>query len=147
MGQQSGVAALAQTLPPLALRLTFGYDENGIRLLNSQRIEKRVSPAVTTPPQAGQPGYWFEVRDAEGRLLYHRVLDDPLQHSLEVFSDDPQSSIQRVPNPNRRGEFQLVTPDVPNAAIFILFGPPLDATTELQPAQELLRYTYAELRR
>lgn len=147
MGQQFSTAASTQTPPPLALRLTFGYDETAIRLLKSQRIEKRLPASVTAPPQEGQAGYWFEVRDANNKLVYHRVLDDPLQLSFEVFSDDPEGSIRRVPNPNRRGEFTLVVPDVPNAATLILYGPPLGATSEMERAQELVRYPYAELRR
>lgn len=147
MAEQDTIRAAAQVRNPTMLRLTFGYDETALRLLRSQRIEKVSPPSLTPPPQEGQPGYWFEVRDANNQLLYHRVLHDPFQITLEVFSQDPKESITRVPNPDRSGELMILVPDPPNAETFIFYGPPLDAKSESEPAHELVRYSFEELRR
>lgn len=147
MAEQNTIQAAAQVRIPVMLRLTFAYDETSLQLIRSQRIEKVSPPTLTPPPQEGQPGYWFEVRDANERLLYHRVLHDPFQITLEVFSEPPQESITRVPNPNRSGELMVLVPDPANAATFIFYGPPMNAKSESEPAHELVRYSFEQLRR
>lgn len=147
MSSQNRVQAAAQTQVPIMLRITLGYDETALRLLRSQRIEKVAQPPFTPVPQEGDSGYWFEVRDANNKYLYHRVLNDPFEITVEVFSNDPTPSIQRVPNQNRSGELMLLVPDIPQAATFILYGPPLDTRTGLEPARELVRYSFDQLRR
>jgi hypothetical protein len=139
--------AQAARQPSFTLRLTFAYDSTGIRLINSQRIEMIAPPAVTPAPQAGQAGYWVELRNAQGELLYHHPLSNPLQVDFEVFSNDPKQPLMRVPNPNPKGEFTVLVPDVSGAATFILNGPPTGAATQFEPSKELLRLTLDQIRR
>lgn len=145
MAQDNKTRAQSAPPPSRTLRLTFAYDENGIRLLRSQSVEMIAPPSVVPPPPKGQAGYWFEVRDAKGELVHHRPLHDPVRNDLEVFSDDPKQSITRVPNPNPRGEFTVLVPDLPDAAALILMGPPMGKP--FAPSVELLRYSFDQLRR
>lgn len=150
MVQENKIMAQSALPPSYTLRLTFAYDENGIRLIHSQRVEMIAPPALTLRPQEGQAGYWVEVRDAKGNLLYYRPLHDPVRADLEVFSDDPAQPIMRIPNPLRSGEFTVLVPDLPDAESFILHGPPtgprLKVAPSTAPSGELLRYSFDQLR-
>ncbi len=147
MAQENRTIVQPSRPAPYTLRLTFAYDQDQIRLIRSQRVEMIAPPSVTPPPQANQAGYWFEVRDSNGNLIYHRVIHDPIRTDLEVFSDDPTQSITRIPNPNPRGEFTLLVPDLPAANSFTFHGVPPQAKTPFAPSQELLRYSFDELRK
>jgi hypothetical protein len=132
--------------PPQALRLTFAYQGTQIRVIGSERIAMIVPAPSTPPPEANQAGYWFGVRDAGGRLLYHRPLHNPIRVDLEAFSPDPRQSIARVPIAERQGEFTVLIPDVPDARTFELHGP-ADPERAAEPARELVRLDVDALRR
>lgn len=144
MAQDNKAGAQPARPPSYTLRLTFAYDEKSIRLVRSQRVEMIAPPSVTPPPEKGQAGYWFEVRNAKGELLHHRPLHDPVRDDLEVFSDDPAQSITRVPNPNTSGEFTVLVPDLPGADSFGLFGPPRGS--RFASTGQLLRLSFNQLR-
>jgi hypothetical protein len=141
-------AAQAVRQPSHALRLTFAYDGNRIRLIRSQRVAMMAPPSVTAPPQEGHCGYWFEVRDRNGALLYHRVVHDPIRTDHEIFSDDPKQSITRVPKMKPEGQFTLLVPEMTDAHSFHLFGSPPDGETRARsaPSRELVVHTFDELR-
>src|SRR5262249_22276836 len=87
----------AQPMPYThALRITFAYETSNLQIPNATRVAMRV-PAPSTPlPQEGQPGSWFEVRDAKGTLLYHRPLHDPMRLDTEVFADKPGDPLRQL---------------------------------------------------
>ena len=132
--------------PPQALRLTFTYEGTQIRIAGSERIAMIVPAAIATPPQRGQSGYWFEIRDAAGRIVYHRPLHQPVAVDAEVFSPDPRQSIARVPSARREGQFTILIPDSADARTFELYGPADPAHPELA-ATALLRTDVDTLRR
>jgi hypothetical protein len=97
-----------------------------------------VTPPVVTPiPKQGQSGYWIQVTDASGRIVYHRPLHSPIAVDTEAFSADRQQSIARVPLARREGQFTVLVPDLAEAATFALHGP-IDPELPSAPAQELL---------
>lgn len=147
MTLENTARAQAARQPSFTLRLTFAYDSTSIRLINSQRVEMIAPPAVTPPPQAGQAGYWVELRNAQGELLYHHPLSSPLQVDHEVFSNDPKQPLMRVPIPNPQGQFTVLVPDLPGTAAFILNGPPTGAASQFEPSKELLRLSLDQIRR
>ena len=101
--------------PPQALRVTFGYQGSQVRVLGSERVAMLVPAPAGGPPAAGQTGYWLEMRDAAGRVIYHQPLQDPLQTSVEVFAPEQHLPITRMPNPVRQGSFTAVVPDAADA--------------------------------
>ena len=109
--------------PPQALRLTMTYEGAQIRIAGSERIAMIVPAATTAPPEPGQTGYWFEIRDDAGRVVYHRPLHQPIVVDAEAFSPDPKQSIARVPIARREGQFTVLIPDIPDARTFELHGP------------------------
>ena len=135
------------TYPSPTLRATFAYQGNTLSFGGSIRVDMIVPPPVTAPPEKDQAGYWFEVRDAGGTLLYHRVLYEPIRIDAEVFADDPKQTITRVPIPEPRGEFELLVPDLPKARTLLLWGPPTDARDRPVPSRVLLSMDFDELRK
>jgi hypothetical protein len=147
---------MTQTNPPVTqpsprsshtLRLTFAYDGNDVRLVRSQSVAMVTPPSVTPAPEKGQSGYWFEVRDAKGALLYHRPVHDPIRTDVEVYSNDPIPKITRAPIAKPKGEFTLLVPDLPDAHSFHLFGTPAGAKTRVAPSHELIHHSFEDLRR
>ena len=132
--------------PPQALRLTFTYEGTQLRIAGSERIAMIVPAGIATPPGHGQSGYWFEIRDDAGRLVYHRPLHQPIAVDAEVFSPDPRQSIARVASSRREGQFTILIPDTQDARTFALYGPADPARPELA-ASPLLRADVDTLRR
>jgi hypothetical protein len=129
-----------------SLRLTFTYAGDQVRLANTERVAMIAPAEATTPPTGEETGYWVEVRDKDGKLLYHRPLHDPLREDLEVFGDEPGEPIYRVSNPTREGEFEVLVPDLPAAAEFSLHGPKPKAREAHGRSVPLLKHDFAELR-
>ena len=102
-------------------------------------------PAVTPAPRQGQTGYWVQLTDASGRIVYHRPLHSPIAIDMEVYSPDKQT-IARVPIARREGQFTVLLPDLPDASVFALHGP-LDPELPSEPAQELLRLDVDAIRK
>lgn len=133
--------------PQYALRLTFAYQGAQIRLARSERIAMIVPAPIGAPPQSGQSGYWLEVLDASGRVIYHRTLASPIRIDVEAFSPDRGGqSITRVPIASREGEFAVLIPDVADAQTFRISGP-ADPGRPDEPAGELVRLDVDALRR
>jgi hypothetical protein len=134
-----------QSAVPRALRLTFAYRGNDIRLLASERVEVVAPPAIGALPQPGQTGHWVQLADAAGRVVYHRALHQPIAVDAEVFPPERGQPITRVPLARREGRFSVLVPDLPGAAVFALHGPADPASDD--PARELLRLDVADLRK
>ena len=132
--------------PTHALRLTFGYRGREIRLIGSQRLAMVVPPAVTPAPTRGQSGYWIELTDATGRIVYHRPLYRPIAVDAEVYAADGKQTIARVPVANPEGQFTVLVPDLAQANVVALHGPP-DPGSPTEPARELLRLDVDALRK
>lgn len=134
--------------PPSAvtLRITFAYRGRGIRLAASRRVAMIAPPSVTEAPKSGQSGYWVELRDAAGDLLYHRALSNPIRADAEVYSDDPRQTLTRIPIAAPEGQFEVLVPDLPDAQTLLFFGTP-DTAPESAPSRELFRADVNELRK
>lgn len=132
--------------PPQALRLTFAWQGAEVRLVGSERVAMIAPGTLTTPPEPGQTGYWFEVRDAAGSVIYRRALHKPIRTDVEAFSPDTRPSIARVPVAPSEGRFTLLIPDAADGQTFALHGP-IDPARPDEPARELLRLDVDALRR
>ncbi|MDQ6907015.1 MAG: hypothetical protein M3176_09315 [Chloroflexota bacterium] len=121
------------------LRLTFEYAGRAVRLVSRQSVEM-VTPAPNpTPISEGQTGFWYELRDHAGRILYQRALHNPIRFDVEVFSNDPKEPIHRRPVDNPRGTFELLVPDTLEGDTVVIFSSPHDPERAAEPAVELSR--------
>jgi len=108
---------------PASWRLTFTYDEDGVRLYARQRVVMLAPPDDSPRTFAARAGYWVELRDAEGHGVYRQILVDPMQVTYEAHT--PLEGVRpiRVPAPiGDSGVFQAVVPDLPEAQDVVLHG-------------------------
>ena len=113
--------------PRKTVRLTFRVVSGEVRLESHARLEMICPPSVGECPKAGHSGYWMELRDARGHVLFHRLLHAPLGNSVEVHS--PDGNIRRVFGPPVDNIFEALVPDTPQAVSMVLMGESLDAET------------------
>jgi hypothetical protein len=97
-----------------AIRLIFEYEGDEVRLVSRQRVEMYVPPSDDVKGYE-ERGLWGEVRRADGAALYRRALSDPMPRTVEVFSNDPEQTIVRVPIERPSGTFVVVVPDLDEA--------------------------------
>jgi hypothetical protein len=127
------------------LRVTVAYDGTKIEVARVRRVAMRAPAQLATPPQGSRSGYWLEVRDAQGALLYYRALHDPLHRDMEAHGDRMGDPMHRYPNPSTKGEFEVLVPDLPGAQSFRLCGPPAGAHPAVAHDHALVQHSFAEL--
>lgn len=107
------------------LRLTFRVANGEVQLLSRERLEMICPPSIGEPPQAGRhSGFWMELRDANERVLFHRLLHSPLANSVEVHS--PDGRIYREFGAPVENIFEVLVPDVEGARTIAMMGESLD---------------------
>jgi hypothetical protein len=107
---------------PNAMRLTFAYEGQEVRLVGQQPIEKLVPHTDKLSGYENEQGFWIEVRSGQGKTLHRRVMQDPLRQDFEVFSPDPEESVIRRPLERSSGSFSVVVPDLDGADHVALFS-------------------------
>jgi hypothetical protein len=131
---------------PHALRLTFEYDRDKVRLVDRRSIHMIAPPSVTPPPSEKQSGFWIEIKDDKGKRLYSRVEYNPIRYDTEVFSDKPGENIVRRPLLHPKGTFVLLVPDFPEAESIDLVSSPLNEKKAHEPAKKLASFALKEKR-
>ena len=96
--------------PPKAVRLTFSYQGDQVKLVSQEPVEMTVPPSDPLKGYEEQKGFWAELKSDQDKTLFRRVLHNPTRNDAEVFSDDPEQSISREPAPKRKGVFVVVVP-------------------------------------
>ncbi|MBZ4319244.1 hypothetical protein [Streptomyces huiliensis] len=139
-----------------AVRLIFEYEGPDIRLVSRQRVDAAPPPtddlSETTGPagsdatdeRPGVKGFWVELRDARQQPLYRRVMHPPVRYDAEVFSDDPDRSLARVPVDEPKGAFAVLVPELADADHVALVSSPLAPGPTVAPAAEVARFALRE---
>ena len=127
--------------PQDAIRLTLEYEGTDVRVISGQRVRMTAPPSDPVDEYEGQAGFWFELRDQDDRVLYRRVVSNPIRSDVEVLSGDPVRPFTHVSLPDPSGTFTLVVPDS-GAGTLVLFGSP--AGEPAKEARELVRFDLAE---
>ena len=106
-------ASKASTEPAKAMRLTFSYDGDDVKLISQQRAEMVVPASDPVTGFKKQKGFWAELKNDRDKTLYRRVMHNPTRNDAEVFPDPdtPGQGISREPAPKRKGVFVVVVPD------------------------------------
>ncbi len=94
-----------------AVRLTFSYEGDKVKLISQQVVEMTVPPSDPVKGFEKHKGFWAELKSDQDKTLYRRVMHNPTGNDAEIFSDDPEQSISRAPAPKRKGIFVVVVPD------------------------------------
>ena len=103
-----------------AMRLTFSYDGDDVKLLSQQRTEMIVPPSDTAKGYGTYKGFWAEVRSGSDKTLYRTVMHNPTKNDAEVFPESPTGVISREPAPKRKGVFVVLVPDTDKGEDVIL---------------------------
>jgi hypothetical protein len=138
---------IASTAVPYthSLRVTLSLAKGKVQILNATRVAMRAPGAPPSPPTRDSSGFWFEIRDKEGKLIYYRPLPHPDLDSLEVFDDPEGGTIRRVPASPSEIKIDLILPDLPQASEFLLYGAERSAD-RYRPSVELDRKSMDSLR-
>ena len=123
--------------PNRALRLIFSYKGAKPTLVSRQELEMIVPPSDRTSEYEQHSGFWVEVRDAEERVIYRRVMRNPMEEEREAPSGDPKRPFTRVRPQNPQGVFAVLVPYVDAAEELVLFSSPGGAHN--QAAREISR--------
>lgn len=113
--------------PPMrSLRLTFAYRDASIRLVRSEPLEKQ--PPATDPLAGyeGRSGFWIELRDGGGAVIYRRCMRHPIRRTLEVHQPGESPPHYLVARTDIRGRFMAIVPDLDAAGEVVVVGDPLD---------------------
>jgi hypothetical protein len=123
-------------------RITFRYEGQRVELADREVVQMISPPPVAPLPQAGEhSGFWIEVHDAEGRVVFHRVLHNPIPIYVEEHL--PDKTIRAVPGAPGSGTFEVLIPDMPEAETIVLVSSPLEWELAGEPARELARFRLA----
>lgn len=127
-----------ESAPQYAYRLTFEYEGGQMQKIGQQRIAMTTPPSHDIAGHEGEAGFWYELRDANEKTIYRRVMQSPIQNTVEVFS--PDGTVTRRPVQQPKGVFQLVVPEISGADNLVLVGSPQPPPTPVgTPAQERAR--------
>ena len=118
------------------VRLTFEYAGNDLRVVDRQEVAMLAPPSDSLEADAAATGFWVELRDSDGAILYRRVLHDPREFDTETIAD-AGGGVARLPREHPRGVFRLVVPAIDGAQAAV-FGRPAGATTAA-PAEMIAR--------
>jgi hypothetical protein len=125
-----------------ALRLTFSYSPKGIHLDEIQPLEEMPLPP-TDPIQHGpEAGFWYELRDAKNAIIYRQVLDNPMRHEAEVYTEG--APIHRLTKEDHADSFTLLVPSLEGVTTIALFSSPLDPPSFGAAAKEIARFSLAD---
>lgn len=133
--------------PNKAMRLTFSYNGDDVKLLSQERTEMTVPPSDAVKGFAKHKGFWAELKSGSDKTLYRTVMHNPTKNDAEVFPESPGGVISREPAPKRKGVFVVVVPDTDKGEEVILSrsapdteGPTMGISAlASEPAKEILR--------
>ncbi|WP_052499548.1 peptidoglycan-binding protein [Streptomyces vietnamensis] len=128
-----------------SMRLTFSYDsadwaQGGpvVRFVSREDLEM-TAPLAADPDDSphGRAGFWYELRDAAGRVLYRRARHRPIAVLREVTGPGDDGGLVALPVDAPRGTFELIAPLLPEGASVVLFSSPPDPDRLDEPASEI----------
>ena len=131
-----------------AMRLTFSYEGDNVKLLSQQRTEMTLPASDAVKGFGKKKGFWAELRSDTDKTLYRSVMHNPTKNDAEVFPESPGEGISREPAPKRKGVFVVVVPDTDKGEEVILCRstPATKGPTRgiralaSKPAEEILRF-------
>jgi len=123
-----------------SMRLVFSYEGRDVNLVSRQSVEMKSPVSDELQTREGQPGFWYELRDGQGRTLYRRITQNPIRYSAEVRSDDRTRPLEWQRKSEAKGTFVLHVPELEQARFLLVFSSPLEPAESGKPATEFARF-------
>jgi hypothetical protein len=136
-----------------AVRLTFAYDRNGVRLIDRTPVDKRVPAGADVSAALAVAAVGAELRTAGGEATYRTLLGPyDLPQTTEVFDPAAEHGVYRVARAPATGSFSVIVPDDGRTEeVVLVAGPgsaaPGAAATPADPAsgaQVIARFPWRE---
>lgn len=127
--------------PETLLRLVFSYKQEDFgndpfaQLILVQVLDQLPPLAEDVVPLGEHSGYWVELQDTAGNVLYREFLSDLIEFRTETL--DELSAVEAA---DPSGTFELVIPKLPRAVQLVLFGPTLAAAEHDGPSDVILTF-------
>lgn len=131
-----------------SIRLTFHITEGEAEIIATERLRMVTPPSIGELPIAGtHGGYWVELRNDKGDVIFHRIINNPIQSSAEIFS--PDGRIERLFDKAKAQTFEVLIPDTAAGRTIALMGETLSETKSSRrkkapDSRELAQFTLFE---
>ena len=127
-----------------SIRFTFSYRGADIKLESRQSIRMISPPSDLLVVNGKISGFWYELRDKKNRVLYRRIVQNPVKFAVEVRSDKKDTPLvwEEVKDP--AGLFVLLAPELPEAESIVLVSSPFEPTRANEEAVEITRFPVTE---
>jgi hypothetical protein len=113
-----------------AIRVTFYLDEQRgqSRIVNQARMTKRLAPTPRSRERDNSCGFWIELRNGLGEVVYEDAIDDPTRREGPPLRDGARGVRAEEADAPAPGLISLVVPQVPGATrLVIMASRPEDA--------------------
>ena len=127
-----------------SIRFTFSYRGADIKLESRQSIRMISPPSDIFPVSGKRSGFWYELRDKENRVLYRRIIQNPVKYTVEVRSDEKETPLvwEKVKDP--AGQFVLLVPELPEIESIVLVSSPFEPDRANEEAVEITKFPVSE---
>lgn len=127
-----------------SIRFTFSYRGANIKLESRQTIKMISPPSDPLKVSDRRSGFWYELRDKENRMLYRRIIQNPVKYAVEVRSDKKDTPLvwEEVKDP--AGLFVLLAPELQEAVSIVLVSSPFEPARANEEAIEITRFPVTE---
>jgi hypothetical protein len=122
------------------IRLIFSYQDTKVDLISQQDVEMIIPPSKDVNYDRDQSGFWYDLHDKDGKILYHNYVFNPIQTSVETLSDNKDGSFKRIPIEHPKGVFTLLIPQINEAQKLILYSSPIEPQHEFKKAKEIAHF-------
>lgn len=104
-------------------RIRVLWKEGEFKILKSIYISRMTLPSSQPLPKLEEDqqimGFWFEVNDTSGNLLYRRLMHDPLLQRVEIANED--GTFTNIPTSPREVIFEILIPENKENATLSLY--------------------------
>jgi hypothetical protein len=113
------------------LRIQLSYTGSQVSFDWSQVLDHVPPPTDDLGDMTGQSGFWFELQDGQGGVLYRRGINNPIEFEVEIPGEDPDQPPGWQRTDAADGSFILDMPAIDEAANLVLVYVPPDDNADL----------------
>jgi hypothetical protein len=121
-----------------AYRIILSYVGKTVKLESATRLEMIALPSIHTEGAEKESGSWVTLEDRQGRALYRRPMGNPFSGTREMLGGADREFSQ-VKVASTKGIIELLLPDVPGAALAVIYVSETEGARAHGPAQPVTK--------